>query len=149
VITKFDNVPEICNAHVFGAPSPLEKRLSKLHEAIKSAIASTQVVNEYIVKRTAKVDESIRYVASMTRLLKETYEKKPLHVIPTAVLTPKSHLPLLKDLHSRPDHQGRNYNITFPSFATLASKAGTLTLRDVCTSQIRKRHIQIRGQHLR
>ncbi len=62
----------------------------------------------------------------MTRLLKETYEKKPLHVIPTAVLTPKSHLPLLKDLRSRPDHQGRNYNITFPSFATLASKAGTL-----------------------
>ncbi len=57
MIAKFDKVPEIRNAHVFGAPFLFQKRLSKFHEAIKSAIASTQVVNEYFVKRTAKLDE--------------------------------------------------------------------------------------------
>lgn len=46
----------------------------KYHEAVMSAIASTQVVNGYCVKRTGKLDETIRYLARMTVMLKGLYE---------------------------------------------------------------------------
>ncbi|KAL9102359.1 MAG: hypothetical protein Q9163_002481 [Psora crenata] len=108
-----------------------QEKAQKFSEAITSAIASTQVVNGYFVKRTQKLDESIRYLARLTTLLKSLYESKPLHVIPSSALTPTTYLPLLTHLRSDPTHNHRNYNITFPSFASLASKTDTITLRDV------------------
>ena len=47
---------------------------TKYHEAVESAIASTQVVNGYFVKKTQKLDDTIRYLARMTVLLKNLYE---------------------------------------------------------------------------
>lgn len=44
------------------------------HESVISAIASTQVVNGYFVKRTRKLDDTIRYLARMTKMLKALYE---------------------------------------------------------------------------
>lgn len=50
----------------------------KYHQAVMSAIASTQVVNGYFVKKTGKLDETIRYLARMTVMLKGLYEVCPL-----------------------------------------------------------------------
>ena len=50
----------------------------KYHEAVMSAIASTQVVNGYFVKKTGRLDETIRYLARMTVMLKGLYEVRPL-----------------------------------------------------------------------
>jgi crossover junction endonuclease MUS81 len=47
---------------------------SKWQEAVESAIASTQVVNGYFVKKTQKMDDTICYLARMTILLKSLYE---------------------------------------------------------------------------
>ena len=105
--------------------------IQKFGEAITSAIASTQVVNGYFVKRTKDLNESIRYLARLTALLKSMYENKPLHIIPTSAVSPTAYLPLLDHLRIDPAHKGREYNITFPAFASLASKSDTLTLRDV------------------
>ena len=107
------------------------EKSTKFHEAIQSAIASTQVVNNYFVKRTLKLDDSIRYLARLTKMLKSLYETEPLHLIPTSALTPTTYLPLLKHLHTDPAHRDNTYTITYPSFASLASKSDTLTLRDV------------------
>lgn len=46
----------------------------KYHEHVMSAIASTQVVNGYFVKRTRNLDDTIRYLARMTMMLKTLYE---------------------------------------------------------------------------
>lgn len=46
----------------------------KIYDMVQSAIASTQVVNGYFVKRTKKLDDTIRYLAHMTKILKEKYE---------------------------------------------------------------------------
>lgn len=43
-------------------------------EAVQSAIASTQVVNGFFVKRTKGLDDTIRYLTMMTRVLKGLYE---------------------------------------------------------------------------
>jgi crossover junction endonuclease MUS81 len=101
----------------------------KYEEAVESAIASTQVVNGYFVKKTQKIDDTIRYLARMTMLLKSIYESKPLNIIPTKVLTTQNYLPLLAQImEKRPN---MNFNITYPAFASLASKSETLTLKDV------------------
>ncbi|KAL0936559.1 DNA repair protein [Colletotrichum truncatum] len=101
----------------------------KVEEMIQSSIASTQVVNGYFLKRTQKMDETIRYLARMTSMLKKIYERKPLSVIPTTVLTAQNYLPLLQHLREKDPSTG--YYITYPAFASLASKSDMLTLRDV------------------
>lgn len=102
---------------------------ARYEEAVESAIASTQVVNGYFVKKTQKMDDTIRYLARMTAMLKELYEKKPLKVIPTTVLTSQNFAPLLRSLREASPEEG--WYITYPAFASLASKSESLTLRDV------------------
>ncbi|WYZ42862.1 hypothetical protein EsH8_VI_000561 [Colletotrichum jinshuiense] len=101
----------------------------KVEEMIQSSIASTQVVNGYFLKKTQKMDDTIRYLARMTFMLKKMYESKPLFVIPTTVLTAQNYLPLLEHLREKEPSTG--YHITYPAFASLASKSDMMTLRDI------------------
>lgn len=101
----------------------------KVEEAVTSAMAQIQVVNGYFLKRTRKMDDTIRYLARMTKMLKGLYEERTLNVIPARVLTAQNYLPLLQQFRER-DPQG-GYYISYPAFASLASKSDTLTLRDV------------------
>lgn len=50
------------------------ERMTNWNEAIESAIASTQVVDGYFIKRTRLLDETIRYIARMTGILQKMYE---------------------------------------------------------------------------
>ncbi|OHF01034.1 crossover junction endonuclease MUS81 [Colletotrichum orchidophilum] len=102
---------------------------SKIEEMIQSATASTQVVNGYFLKKTQKMDDTIRYLARMTSMLKKMYECKPLLVVPTPVLTAQNYLPLLEHLREKEPTTG--YYITYAAFASLASKSDMMTLRDV------------------
>ncbi len=56
-------------------------------------------------------------------------QSKPLHIIPTEVLTPQNYLPLLA--HLRETTPSIDHHITYAAFAHLASKSEFLTLRDV------------------
>ncbi|KAI5466761.1 putative DNA repair protein Mus81 [Mariannaea sp. PMI_226] len=103
--------------------------IDRYSEAVQSAIASTQVVNGYFVKKTTKMDETIRYLARMTAMLKRTYERQSLHVIPTNVLTAQNYLPLLNHLRDKQPSTG--FYVTYPAFSSLASKSGAMTLRDL------------------
>ncbi|RCI07818.1 hypothetical protein L249_5837 [Ophiocordyceps polyrhachis-furcata BCC 54312] len=98
-------------------------------EAVQSAIASLQVVNGYFVKRTIKMDETIKYLSRLTRKLKQDYESQTLHVIPTKVLTAQNCLPLLARLRQK--DSSMSYHISYSAFASLASKSDMMTLRDV------------------
>ncbi|KAI1455677.1 crossover junction endonuclease MUS81 [Annulohypoxylon moriforme] len=114
--------------------------LDKRAEMVQSAIASTQVVNGFFLKRTQRMDDTIRYLTRMTMLLKKQYESKPLLVIPTEVLTAQNYLPLLEHLREKEPTTG--HYISYPAFASLASKSDMMTLRDVylkmlmCTRQV-------------
>lgn len=101
----------------------------KYEEAVQSAIASTQVVNGYFLKKTQTMDDSIRYLTRMTMLLKRLHENKPLDVIPTKVITAQNYLPLLS--HIREKNPSASYHVSYPAFASLASKSDTMTLRDI------------------
>ncbi|KAN0116863.1 hypothetical protein V8E51_002840 [Hyaloscypha variabilis] len=101
----------------------------KYEEAVQSAIAGTQVVEGYFIKKTQKMDDTIRYLVSMTKLLKQRYEKQPLHLIPTKVITTGNYIPLVE--HLRKTKPTTEFHITYSAFASLSSKSETLTLRDV------------------
>lgn len=107
----------------------LSRDTTHWEESVQSAIASTQVVNGFFVKKTNGVDDTIRYLAQMTKMLKKKYENQPLKVIPTPVITARNYLPLLE--HLRGKEPGSNYYISYPAFSSLASKSGVLSLRDL------------------
>jgi crossover junction endonuclease MUS81 len=101
----------------------------RYEEAVQSAIASTQVVNEYFVKRTTKMDETVRYLSRLTAMLKRRYEKQTLHVIPSRVITPRNYAPMLQ--HLRETQPSIGHYVTYQAFSSLASKSEMMTLRDV------------------
>ena len=105
------------------------ERGEKYGEALSSAIASTQVVNGYFVKQTAKLDDTIRYLAKMTTMLQEMFERKSLHVIPSKVLHPQTYLTLQTKLRAEQPEKG--HYVTFSAFSSLCSKSDTISLRDV------------------
>ncbi|KAG5940172.1 Crossover junction endonuclease mus81 [Claviceps sorghi] len=101
----------------------------RYEEAVSSAIASTQVVNGFFVKRTSKMDETVKYLSRLTAMLKKKYEKQTLRVIPSKLITAQNYLPLLKNLRHTQPSQG--YYITYAVFSSLSSKSELMTLRDV------------------
>lgn len=122
---------------------------SKYQEMTASAIASTQVVNGYFLKKTKTLDDSIRYLARMTRLLRKMYgaddspsdEARPsqpgtassptsVAVIPSRCLSStKSYLSLLDELRAK--DPSVTYGVTFSTFSALTSKSDVLSLRDI------------------
>ncbi|KAJ5174639.1 Crossover junction endonuclease mus81 [Penicillium canariense] len=121
----------------------------KYQEMVASAIASTQVVNGYFMKKTRNLDDSIRYLARMTLLLRNMYgahdspndESRPGQVgtssSPTTVALIHSHrlsstqsyLTLLDELRAK--DSTLTYGVTFSTFSALSSKSDALSLRDV------------------
>ncbi|KAL2008349.1 hypothetical protein VTN00DRAFT_8331 [Thermoascus crustaceus] len=112
----------------------------KYQEMVASAIASTQVVNGYFVKKTRNLDDTIRYLARMTFLLRSMYESSsttpdPAHkvaLIPSthpSLSSSPSYLSLLS--HLRATDPTTTYAVTFPTFSAMTSKSDVLSLRDV------------------
>ncbi|OOQ82935.1 Crossover junction endonuclease mus81 [Penicillium brasilianum] len=138
-------IEEFSVAHADAGPGSA----SKYQEMAASAIASTQVVNGYFLKQTRSLDDSIRYLARMTRLLRKMYgaQDSPSHeprlsqsdstsspnsvaVVPSRRISSiQSYLSLLDDLRAR--DSSVTFGVTFSTFSALASKSNTLTLRDV------------------
>lgn len=124
---------------------------AKYNDMVASAVAQTQVVNGYFVKRTKNLDDTIRYLARMTFLLRNMYSadspspssspSQPQH---QSSATPSHTLSLLPTRHFSPSNsyteavadlrvQNPNvtYGLTFPTFCAIASKSEALTLRDI------------------
>ncbi|KAJ2899738.1 hypothetical protein MKZ38_002812 [Zalerion maritima] len=101
----------------------------KNEEAVQTALASTQVVDGFFVKKTQTTDDTIRYIARMTDMLRKNYETQPLYVIPGNSITPQSFLPTITGLREKEPSKG--FYISYNSFESLGSKSDNLTLRDV------------------
>ena len=133
-------------------PDSTSGSAAQYQEMVASAIASTQVLNEYFIKKTKHLDESIRYLARMTLLLRKMYgvEDSPsspdaanninlnsgaptpisrIGLIPGRRLSTDSYLIILDNLRSR--DPSITYGVSFTAFSALTSKSDILTLRDV------------------
>ncbi|KAJ5625782.1 DNA-directed DNA polymerase family X beta-like N-terminal [Penicillium lagena] len=117
----------------------------KYQEMVASAIASTQVVNGYFMKKTRNLDDSIRYLARMTLLLRQMYgasedanptttsspaSSTPISLIPSRrISSTQSYLTILDTL--RAQDPALTYGVTFSTFSALTSKSDVLSLRDI------------------
>lgn len=98
--------------------------------AIYSAMAATLIANDYFVKRTSSVDETVGYLMRMTRMLKVAYAGKPIYAIPESYVDRLTFLPLQRHLDST-NPRVPKHHVTFAGFQILNSKSGSLTLRDL------------------
>lgn len=117
VIYLIENINFIPGAH------------ENMDEAILSIIAGIQIVNDYFVKITQKIEDSIEYLANLSKILREKYANSYLHIIPTNVLTTTTYLPLLAK--RREEEPGIEYHISYQAFGCLMSKSERLVLRDI------------------
>ncbi|POS88029.1 hypothetical protein EPUL_001453 [Erysiphe pulchra] len=117
VIYLIENINFIPGAH------------ENMDEAILSIIAGMQIVNSYFVKVTQKIEDTIEYLANLSKILREKYASSYLHIIPTNVLTTTTYLPLLAK--RREEEPGVEYHISYQAFGCLMSKSERLVLRDI------------------
>jgi crossover junction endonuclease MUS81 len=70
-----------------------------------------------------------RVSSSSTITFSKHKQGKPLTILPSHILTPTTHLPLLTRLRKEQPHL--SYHLTYSTFSSLSSKSETLSLRDV------------------
>jgi crossover junction endonuclease MUS81 len=105
------------------------EREDKYGEALESAIAGMQIVDGFFVKQTAKLDDTVAYLASMTQALKGIYEQRDLRIIPSKTLDIQSYASTVVELRKK--NPETNHYITFVAFNLMCTKSDSLTLRDV------------------
>ncbi|KAJ6258511.1 hypothetical protein Dda_6554 [Drechslerella dactyloides] len=123
LISNTTYIIEVPNGRVSAQITP------QLTEAITTAIYSTQVVNGFFVKLSPKLDDTVRYLARFTRLLKQLYEGKDLYMYPENLVQVRT-FPELKT-HLKSTQPSRDYFLNYNTLAAMASKSRTSTLRDV------------------
>lgn len=101
-----------------------------MREAVNTAISSTQVVNGFFLKRTCKVDDSIRYLARMHNFLSKVYAKQTLYPIPSHLLSSKTYTTELQP-HLAQAYPGKDFFPEYDAWNELVDKSGQLTQRDV------------------
>jgi crossover junction endonuclease MUS81 len=105
------------------------ERSDKYGEAVESAIASMQVVDNFFVKQTTKLDDTVRYLARMTKTLKSLYESKDINVIPARSFEVEAVTILLDRFRkTAPD---KIFSMTFSVFGAMCDRSNSMTLRDV------------------
>ncbi|KAF3923156.1 hypothetical protein ABW20_dc0108355 [Dactylellina cionopaga] len=98
-------------------------------DAITTAIYSTQVVNGFFVKLSPRLDDTIRYLARFTRLLKQMFEGTDIYAYPDNLVQVRTFSDLRSYLKEK--EPGRKYFLNYNTLAAMASKSRTTTLRDV------------------
>ena len=105
------------------------ERSDKYGEAVESVIAAMQIVSDIFVKQTSKLDNTIRYLARMTKSLEAMYKRKEVRVIRSTLLESGYYLPLLQRLRS--ESLDSTIGTTFSAFAAMCDKSDSMTLKDV------------------
>ncbi|KAK9472446.1 uncharacterized protein V1510DRAFT_417539 [Dipodascopsis tothii] len=98
-------------------------------ESVQTALSSTQIINGFYLQRTSGVDDTIRYLARMNRLIKRIYEDKELLVIPDSAVDSRTYL-LLKT-HLQKVDPGATYHVSYTAFQNVTAKSSNLTMRDI------------------
>jgi len=101
----------------------------QMRDSIDTAISSTQVVNRFFVKRTSKLDDTIRYLVRMTKLLQEIYRDKDLYILPENMVDSRTYGKLRE--HVAEEYPGRSFYLLYQTFSELVNKSASITLRDL------------------
>ncbi|KAJ9610365.1 Crossover junction endonuclease mus81 [Cladophialophora chaetospira] len=106
-----------------------QERMDKYGDAVESAIASMQVVDNFFVKQTTKLDDTISYLARMTKTLKSIYETRDINVLPSQSFEAEAVSIMLERF--RKISPNRIFGMMFSVFGAMCDKSESMTLRDV------------------
>lgn len=101
-----------------------------MRDAINTAISSTQVVNGFFVKRTSKMDDTIRYLSRMHTHLTKLYSTQTLYPIPSQLLSSRTYTSSLLP-HLSLAHPTCKFYPEYTAFNEMVDKSAQLTSRDV------------------
>lgn len=105
-----------------------------MRDAVNTAISSTQVVNGFFLKRTSKIDDTIRYLARMHKHLTNLYTSPStataIHPIPSNLLSSRNYISELLP-HLATAYPGKKFYPEYAVFNELVDKSAQLTHRDV------------------
>ncbi|KPI43124.1 Crossover junction endonuclease mus81 [Cyphellophora attinorum] len=116
-------------AYIVEAFSISAERSELYGQSVETAITSTQVINDIFVKQTTKLDETIKYLARMTRTLQEMYRSKTVCVVRSDRIDAGTYLNTMSAL--RIANPKSTVGTTFSAFQALCDKSDSMTLRDV------------------
>ncbi|KAJ3325164.1 Crossover junction endonuclease mus81 [Boothiomyces sp. JEL0866] len=107
-------------------------------DAMATALTQTQILNNFFLKQTANVEETVMYLKDMTNVLSMEYKKRPLHVLEAIDIQKDTHLLLRSGLCKK---HGHPFFIPFGTFNELMTKSKAFTIGDVYLRQL----LSIRG----
>lgn len=95
-------------------------------KAIMTAKSQIQVVNRFFLKETLKLNDTIDWLATMTRVVIRSLGD--LHVIPSRHLSRPTYAALQSRL--RAEHPGRAFLTSYEAYQALNDKSASRTLRE-------------------
>ncbi|KAJ7131751.1 ERCC4 domain-containing protein [Mycena crocata] len=101
---------------------------------ISTALSSTQAVDEFMVKETKNINDTIAWLTGLTEQLNRDHQTKDLYVIPNHMIKRHSYVDLQKFLRRK--YPDRCYVTSFADFQTLNHKSGFTTVRDTWTKML-------------
>ncbi|KAJ1652385.1 Crossover junction endonuclease mus81 [Dispira simplex] len=102
--------------------------------AIQTVISETQTNHGFFVKRTGSMEQTIDYLALMTRALVDFFSAKSLYQIPADLVHRDSYAKLKGTLQQL--HPSRSWCINYAALCRIASKSGDLVLSDLFTRML-------------
>ncbi|KAG0244055.1 Crossover junction endonuclease mus81 [Actinomortierella wolfii] len=97
-------------------------------DAIQSALAGCQVVDGFFVKRCQTMDQTIDYLASVTKNIQKLYQNKDIYIIPDNRIDRQNFLALKEVLRQK--EPSRIYHTSYTAFRRLNSKSDSVSVKD-------------------
>ncbi|CAO3586794.1 unnamed protein product [Absidia cylindrospora] len=108
-------------------------------QAIQTAMSCVQAVDQFYLKRTGSLDETIDYLVRLTKMIEKLYMGITLQEIPIQLINRSNYLALKKGLSNDESTQQQaspHHVIPYTIFNQLNSKSGSSTLQDLYTKML-------------
>ncbi|KIR54232.1 crossover junction endonuclease MUS81 [Cryptococcus gattii Ru294] len=106
----------------------VSERMEQSGLAIMTVKSQVQVHNRFFLKETHTLNETIDFLATMTRVIVSSHSTKALYVIPTRFLSRPSFKPLQDHLQLK--HPDTKFHTSFIAYQELNDKSASQTLKE-------------------
>ncbi|KAI9246201.1 hypothetical protein BY458DRAFT_591073 [Sporodiniella umbellata] len=100
-------------------------------QAIQTAMSSTQIIDHIFLKRTSNMDETIRYLISVHRMIERCYANRQLYPIPDHRVTSQNYLALRTEYRVQREKENTAYLISYSVYNQINSKSGSTNLHEI------------------
>lgn len=115
---------EKADAHMTGIPST----------SLYAAMIQTEVIEGFFIKHTSSHEDTVRFLAGLTKDIKDIYKEKAIHAVTS--FSGGSKETFWDQLREKEMELRVGLHFTYTAFSSLVSKSGNLTQRDLFSMQL-------------